>query len=73
MNYDLNFLLLQLTVEERGKLSEITNLPDNVRFQNLKDFFHKDAIFSRIKSHVDPTWLAYYIFINKPDIPDDVQ
>lgn len=65
MQYDVNFIRKNLINSEYEELKEINTLSDADRQQKLKDFFHKDFIFNRFKPIVDPTWLAYFIFINK--------
>ena len=53
-----------LSASEIISLNEFNSIKDSEDRQlQLKMFFHKPEIFSKIKHIADPAWLSYEIFI----------
>jgi hypothetical protein len=57
-----------LSTSEITALNEINTIKDSEdRQRQLRMFFHKPEIFSKIKHITDPAWLSYEIFIKGKD------
>ncbi len=53
-----------LNKRELSFLNEINQIEDSEsRHIQLRNFFHKQEVFDKMKSITDPAWLSYEIFI----------